>query len=373
MAAIENEETNLNDFLSKIYYDPNNTGSFGGLDRLWRAVKSTGRKGVTKNDVRQWLKSQDVYTLHRPARRNFPRRKVFVSLIDEMWESDLIDMKDFDKFNEGYRYLLVVIDSLSKYLMVEPLERKTADMTIKGFSKILKNGRKPQCMRSDRGGEFVGLKVQNYLKKMNIHYFKTSNETKACYAERVIRTLKSRMWRHFQHNETYDYIKVLKYLVNNYNNSYHRTIKMSPASVTKENDHIAWENAYVNPKNILEKPKKIKFKFEVGQYVRYSFLKKPFDKSYEEQWSSELFKITKRLYTNPPTYKLSDYKGEKIIGSAYEYEIQHVIKSPDTLWKIDKVLNERKGKDGKLYYLVSWKNWPKKYNSWVSEDDISDL
>ena len=365
----------IGEFLSQIYYNPEDSGSFGGVDRLWRSVKKSGKEGITKKDVKQWLKTQDVYTIYRPARRNFPRRKVFVSQIDEMWECDLIDMKSFDKFNEGYRYLLVVIDALSKYLMVQPIQRKTADTTVKAFSKIFKNGRKPSCMRSDRGGEFIGVKVQRYLKQMNVRYFVTSNETKACFAERVIRTLKSRMWRYFEHKETNTYIQVLGYLVHNYNNSYHRTIRMTPASVTRANDHIAWENTYVRPLTVEEKKRreeKIKFKFEVGQYVRYSYLRATFDKSYEEQWSGELFKITKKLYTRPPTYKLSDYSGEKLVGSAYEQEIQHVIKSPDSKWKIDEVLKEER-RNGKPYYFVSWKSWPKKYNSWVSADDISDL
>ena len=367
-------ENDINNFLSNIYYDPNNNGSFGGINRLWRAVKETERAGITKKDVRQWLKTQDVYTLYRPARRNFPRRRVIVSHIDEMWECDLIDMKDFDKYNQGYRYLLVVIDALSKYLMVEPLKKKTAETTVIGFSNVLKNGRKPSCMRSDRGGEFVGIKVQRYLKQMGIRYFSTSNETKACFAERVIRTLKSRMWRYFEHKETNTYIQVLNYLVNNYNNSFHRTIKMTPMSVTRENDHIAWENTYVKSMrlNTSEKQPSIKFKFNVGQYVRYSYIKGAFAKSFDEQWSGEIYKISERLYTRPPTYRLNDWSGEKILGSAYEQEIQHVIKSPDAKWKIGEILKEQR-RQGKKYYLVNWKRWPKKYNSWVSADDLAEL
>ena len=372
MAGDEVISKSLNTFLTKIYYDPNNTGSFGGIDRLWRAVKKTNRKGVTKNDVRRWAKSQDVYTLYRPARRNYPRRTVYVSMIDEMWECDLIVMKDFDKFNEGNMYMLVVIDALSKYLMVEHLKRKNADTIVRAFAEVLKNGRKPICLRSDKGGEFIGAKVQRFLKSQDIRYFVTSNETKACYCERVIRTLKSRMWRFFEHKETYDYIQVVEKLVENYNNSYHRTIKMSPISVTKDNDHLVWENAYLKSMKIHEKNKKIKFKFKVGQYVRYSYKKKVFDKGYEENWSGELFKITEKLYTKPPTYKLADYSGEKMLGSAYEQEIQHVIKSKDALWKIEEVVREER-RDGQLYYLVKWKGWPNKYNTWLTADQLEDL
>ena len=96
------------------------------------------------------------------------------------------------------------------------------------------------------------------------------------------RTMKARMFRYFQYRQTNRYIDVLKDLVESYNQSFHRSIKMAPASVNKDNNHLTWENTYIKT---LQDDKKITFKFKVGDYVRLSYLRKAFDKSYQQQWS----------------------------------------------------------------------------------------
>ena len=88
------------------------------LGHVFRAVNRVGHHEITRDNVKTWLKSQDTFTLHHPVRRNFPRRTLYVSMMDEMWECDLIVMEDWSKYNDGYRYMLVVIDVLSRYLMV---------------------------------------------------------------------------------------------------------------------------------------------------------------------------------------------------------------------------------------------------------------
>ena len=189
-------------------------------------------------------------------------------MMDEMWECDLNVMEDWAKYNDGYKYMLVVIDVLSRYLMVEPLKTKNADDIVAAFAVIFKKGRTPKMMRSDQGKEFVGKKTQSYLKQMNVRFFMTNNETKACFCERVIRTLKARMFRYFQHKQTYRYIDILKDLVDSYNHSFHRSIKMAPVSVTKDNDHLAWENTYVKT---LQDDTKIKFRFQCHLEMNFAF------------------------------------------------------------------------------------------------------
>ena len=115
---------------------------------------------------------------------------------------------------------------------------------------------------------------------MNVQYFKTNNETKACFCEKVIRTMEFRMFKYFQCIQTYRYIDVLKNLVESYNQSFHRSIKMAPATVNKYNDQLAWENTYINT---LQDDTEITFKFKIGDYVRLSYLSKAFDKSYQQQ------------------------------------------------------------------------------------------
>jgi len=94
--------------------------------------------------------------------------------------------------------------------------------------------------------------------------------------------------------------------------------------------------------------------------------RQPFRKGYLGQWSEEIFEIATRVATTPVTYELRDLAGEAIKGRFYEPEIQKVLKSDDECFDIDRILKTRK-RDGKIQYLVSWKGYPSKFDSWVDE------
>jgi len=95
--------------------------------------------------------------------------------------------------------------------------------------------------------------------------------------------------------------------------------------------------------------------------------KRPFRKDYLGDWSPEIFVIKSRLPTVPVTYQLVDLVREPIKGKFYEQELPKVSKSDNEHFHIDRVLKTRKRNDGRMEYLVSWKGYPSKFNSWVSD------
>ena len=103
----------MNEYLTKVYYDPKRSGGFGGVNRLYADVKKEGKFYISREQIKEWLMAQDAYTLHKPIRRNFRRNRVFVGGIDQQWQMDLADMQSMQNFNDGYRYLLVCIDVFS--------------------------------------------------------------------------------------------------------------------------------------------------------------------------------------------------------------------------------------------------------------------
>ena len=107
-------------------------------------------------------------------------------------EADLVIMDSLSKENNGFKYILTVIDVLSKYAW-EPLKTKSGENLVKAFEKILKKGRKPEKLHSDKGTEFTNRLFQTFLKKKKIFFFTTYNETKASVVERFNRTLKGKM------------------------------------------------------------------------------------------------------------------------------------------------------------------------------------
>ena len=109
-------------------------------------------------------------------------------------------------------------------------------------------------------------------------------------------------------------------------------------------------------------------KYKVGDKVRISKARKMFEKSYLPNWKEEIFTIREAISTNPPTYRLKNYDGKLIEGSFYDHELQRIIKTDD-VYKIDKVISSRRRK-GVKEYLVKWKGYPDKFNSWVKESDV---
>ena len=199
------------------------------------------------------------------------------------------------------------------------------------------------------------------LQSRGMHfYISEDDDLKASVVERFNKTLKTKMYRYFTHANTRRYVDVLDDLLHSYNNTYHRSIGMAPAEFGPHNEDRVRARLYPL------KPKMFKWKYGVGNKVRIAMQRQPFRKGYLGEWSQEIFEIASRLPTTPVTYELRDLSGELIKGRFYEPEIQKVLKSDDENFDVDRILKTRK-RGGKIEYLVSWKGYPDKFNSWVNE------
>ena len=180
--------------LEKRYYDPSQEASYSGARNLLR-VNSRG-KALRKSEcerILNWLDAQDAYFLHRPVKRRFPRLRYTVSFIDDAWEMDLLQLTGLKSFSDNFSYLMIVIDVLSKYLWIEPMLDKTMTTAFTAFENILSRAKCRICvlLQSDQGCEFTGSAFQKMLKKYGIRFrFTRDLVTKACIAERAIRTLR---------------------------------------------------------------------------------------------------------------------------------------------------------------------------------------
>ena len=220
------------------YYHVVAPGSYGGLSKF-------KPKGYTKKEVKEWLQTQDPYTLHKPTRRTFPRRQVIVYGIDHQWQADLVDVAKLASYNKGFKYLLTCIDVLSRYAWVVPLKDKTGKSLKEAFQVLFETGRRPIRLQTDRGTEFTNRVFQKFLKENDVHHFSTYNdETKASIVERFNRTLKTKMWKYFTHREVLTYADVLPELVESYNGTVHRSIGMPPSEVTWANKTTVSKRLY---------------------------------------------------------------------------------------------------------------------------------
>ena len=104
----------LANVLKKICFDPENAGSFGGIKPLLSQARKSSSCTISKDFVKKWLSNVPAYSLHKPAFKHFPRLRYIVSKPFEQFQADLMDLGSLIKFNDGYRYLLVVIDIFTR-------------------------------------------------------------------------------------------------------------------------------------------------------------------------------------------------------------------------------------------------------------------
>ena len=260
------------------FFDKKSTGS--GFKKL----KNTARNSSILADE-----------LHKPIIRKFDKRKVYSQFKDNIWGVDLVDMQSLSRKNKGIKYILCAIDLYSKYAFVIPLKAKKGISIVNAFNKIIKqSNRKPNKIWVDQGREFYNNVFEKWLSDNDINMYSTYNEGKLVVAERFIRTLKNKFYKHMTATGKNVYYDVLDDVVNKYNNTKHSTIKMKPIDV------------------------------KVGDRVRISRYKNIFAKGYTPNWSKEIF-IVDNINTVPYTYNLKDLNDEEIIGSFYDKELQKSI------------------------------------------------
>lgn len=306
---------------------------------------------------RQEEKIQLIKELHRPTRKNYPRRRTIIKGLDDLWQADLAQLDQYARHNKGFKFILVVIDCFSKFVWCRPLKSKSAEDVTTAFTDILSEARKPRNLQTDQGKEFYNSRFQKLMRTFKINHYNTFSITKASMAERVIRTLKEWLYKYFSLNGKFKWVDYLPTLVAEYNNRKHRVIKMKPNQVNKTNERDLFENVYSHLKIFKGR------KFKVGDIVRISKAKHVFSKGYLPGWSTELFKIIKVQNTNPPTYLLEDLNGRPIKGGFYREELQKT--ANPNIYLVEKVLRRKRGK-----LLVRWLGLDKSHDSWIDESNV---
>lgn len=123
------------------------------------------------------VKKDIVEELHKPARINFKRRKVLIKSLLDLMQADLVDMKEYVKENNGYKYILVVINCFSKYVWAYPLKTKTSKEVAKALENVFKK-QTPIHFCTDAGGEFIGREMKTLMAKYNVKHYLVYSEKK---------------------------------------------------------------------------------------------------------------------------------------------------------------------------------------------------
>ena len=318
---------------------PNEMTKWGQLARL--IISSKQKLGIGFEKL--------ANELHKPIIKKFKRRKVnFGNEPNNIWSADLIDLKKLKKYNNGFQYIINIIDLYSRHAWSIPIKNKTGKSIIEAFDSI--RGSKPKKLWVDNGSEFYNKTFKNWLNDNNIEMYSTFNEGKAVVIERFNKTLKNKMFKYFTTNGTYKYIDILSSLINEYNNKKHNSTKLSPNDL--------YFNKKITKKNKEKTLFPIYYDFKIGDKVRISKFKRKFEKGYTPNWTEEIFIIYSINMTNPVTYLIKDLNNVPIKGSFYKQELQKT--AGQELFRIEKII-KKKGKKA----FVSWEGYGPEFNSWI--------
>ncbi len=309
----------MEETLSNIYFDINNPASFGSAYRLYKAAKKIDQT-ITLSKVKNWLSGQTAYVLHRSSKTKFPRRKTISKGLHWQWQGDIAVMDAIRRYNNNFRYILVNIDIFSRQATAVALKKKNATAVVAAYKRLFKK-QTPKNLQTDLGKEFWNRPFRNLLKEHGVNFFSVSSDQKASLVERLIRTLKEKMFKYFTHNNTLNYISVLDSIVNAYNNKPHRSLAgLAPNQVNKKNERAVWERQYGGYVNSQMKNSK----FKIGDRVVVTKIKGVFRKGYLSRYKDEHFTIIDQLHTVPTVWKLADERGDVIGGVFYNAELQKV-------------------------------------------------
>ena len=363
-----------NEVLLRLYETAKSPHSFGGERGLLETAQRI-KPSITKKDVKSFLEKQESYTLHKITRKKFTRRKVLAPKPGVIASCDLADVTRLSKFNSGYKYILIFVDVFSRFAQGIPLKSKDGKTVMVALRSILESGYFDNLRRlnSDEGKEFYNKHVDQLLKSKGIVlYSVSSREIKAALAERLIRTIKGKLYRYMSHNNTQRYVDVLPDVIESYNNSAHRSLgsKQTPRHIHELKDPTLLRRQfafmYKNTRPTHPHPSSL---LSVGQHVRLAdeLRNSKFRRGYTVQNTIEIFKI--RLVDStqhPVVYYLEDLNGEPITGVFYREEL-----TPTHLPEVFKIdVLKTKTVNGRKKVFVRWRGYPDSFNSWIDQDQM---
>ena len=347
-----------------MWYDVGKSGSmFRDPNRVFNVFrKKYPKTKLSREHVAKWLDLQEPVSLHKNVRKNFPRNPIHVRLPFYQYGVDLIDFSAYKNYNNGKKWILILIDVFSKKIYVRALKSKAGLEVSLSLDEILKKmPHKPRLISADLGTEFWNSNVRKVLKKYGVHLFLTQGVKKNAVVERVNKTFEELIWTLFDTSRNRKYVHQLQKIAESYNEAIHSRTKMPPNKVNYLNAHVVYKNLYNHLPSKRKKPK-----FKQGDVVRIALLRPEFSKKFEQKWGRAVFKIHGKPYYPSggvyPMYKIVELDGTLLPGKYYEKELlklneKHYLTNFKFPYEI--IRKDKKGT------YVKWLGYDKKYNSYL--------
>lgn len=315
------------ELLSNIYFDSDNSAGFSSKSNLFKAAIKKNPK-VSREDVSKFFQSHPIPSIYAKAVRKFPRSIFKTRSPNWEYQADLGDFSNLKKQNSGYSWLLIVIDTFSRRIIaLKAQKKKTGVETAKSLDEVFEKN-KCKVLFTDSGKEFINKDCDKIYTKFGVkHVNSNDNVMKAATCERILRNVKSRLFKIMAKNKTQKWVQFLAAVQKALNDSYNRDLKFTPNQVhfNAKNRYQAWHNSVEIPEaKRLAKFKK--FKFNVNDVVRVVRYKSSFHKSYLSNWDRLLYIVTgRKMDGGIDVYTLKDFLTfTPVRGRFYSQELSKV-------------------------------------------------
>jgi hypothetical protein len=226
------------DYLEKIYYNPQHPGSFGGVDKLYKAVRQEGKYVLVKAKIRKWLETQETFGLHRQINRKFRRRKVIAPFIDYRRDEIVCPrQRRVRLLCSGHRRLFPLRTHVSLTLHSRQGNVVRAADFIPSRSKTHQaENRQGRRIPEQRGATTIEGRESGPLLD--------TERTEEFLRRKMHQDAEVQTLRYLSRHQTHRWIDVLDKITQSYNGRYHCSIKMPPRAVTKKDEARLWKLQY---------------------------------------------------------------------------------------------------------------------------------
>ncbi len=353
--------------LHENYENPGHVLAFAAPSTIYKYFNGE----LSMGKIKDYLSSSDVYTQHREVRKPKYQNPTFVRQLRELIQLDLATFDDMKRHNEGYAWMLVGIDCLSRKLFVELIKNKKSDTVLNAFKlmheKMGQGDPPPPAIKkivSDSGKELNNRIFKKYCKDNNINYYLPSRSAHATTVERAIRSLKGLIGKYMTSSGSLTFHHVLPQIVETYNTRPHRMVgDFSPRDIEADPRKLEIVKEINEEKWSKIPPKKPQFQEQ--QLVRINKYEGSFHRAYQKHFSQELFKVYRVLTHMPiPLYMLVSLDDKEVIRGNFAGNELVAVKITKSL-HIDKIHKTEADR-----IQVSFKTLPASYKVWIMKNQL---
>jgi hypothetical protein len=336
-------QSQLNEFLTEKWSNPS-TG-FMGMNKFYQYLSSISY-GITELQINNWLKNQEVWQLHQPVTKKITVKPIIANKPHERYQIDLIDMSKYKYWNNGFSWIMTIIDMFSKYTWAIPLKNKSADTVVEAMRLFLQNNITPHIIQSDNGSEWISNHFKNLMNEYDIKqiFSQPYKPQSQGSIERFNGTLKRKLFKFMTLYRTKIWVDSLDEFIKNYNTSIHSTINLKPikAQYASEKQQSKIKQQIINKSVKTIASNKNFLPLHLGDSVRISNLTKKSvrklqgRKEYFQNWSKSIYKIHKIIVNKhaEEQYQLQNKNNFIKLKLYFRHELQHI--NPNTLQTINK-------------------------------------